>query len=62
MESLSLGSLRYLGRGWTFDDVAESTGISVDVLVNIFETFATFWSGDFYDKHVTIPKNAEEFE
>jgi len=62
MELLLLGSLRYLGRGWTFDDVSESTGISVDVVVNFFETFVTFGSGDFYDKHVTVPKDKDEFE
>ena len=30
IELLLLGSLRYLGRGWTFDDIEESTAISVD--------------------------------
>ena len=28
---LLLGSLRYLGRSWTFDDIAESNGISREV-------------------------------
>jgi hypothetical protein len=28
LDLLVLGSLRYLGRGWTFDDLEESTGIS----------------------------------
>ena len=28
LELLVLGSLRYLGRGWTFDDLEEATGIS----------------------------------
>mmetsp|Transcript_18952 Transcript_18952/g.32615 ORF Transcript_18952/g.32615 Transcript_18952/m.32615 type:complete len:198 (-) Transcript_18952:120-713(-) len=31
IELLVLGSLRYLGRGWTFDDLEESTAISKDV-------------------------------
>lgn len=30
IELLLLGSLRYLGRGWTFDDIEESTAISAD--------------------------------
>jgi hypothetical protein len=32
MELLILACLRYLGRGWTFDDLQESTGISSDVI------------------------------
>jgi hypothetical protein len=31
VELLLLGSLRYLGRGWTFDDCEESTAIDQDV-------------------------------
>ena len=31
IELLVLGSLRYLGRGWTFDDLEESTFIARDV-------------------------------
>ncbi len=31
VELLVLGSLRYLGRGWTFDDYEESTTIDKDV-------------------------------
>ena len=31
IELMILGSLHYLGRGWTFDDIEESTGISQEV-------------------------------
>ena len=31
VELLVLGSLRYLGRGWTFDDIEEATAISKEV-------------------------------
>jgi hypothetical protein len=31
VELLLLGSLRYLGRGWTFDDIEEQTAISISV-------------------------------
>ena len=31
IELLVLGSLRYLGRGWTFDDIEEQTPISREV-------------------------------
>ena len=56
------GTLRYLGRGWTFDDVSESTGISEEVLSDFFETFITCGSEDFYDKCVRLPTDEEEFE
>ena len=36
MELLLFGSLRYLGREWTFDDITESTGISINVLTHFF--------------------------
>ena len=31
IELLLLGTLRYLGRGWTFDDIEEATAISLEV-------------------------------
>ena len=31
IELLVLGALRYLGRGWTFDDLEEATAISEEV-------------------------------
>ena len=33
---LLLGALRYLGRGWTFDDLTEATGVSIYVHRNFF--------------------------
>ena len=57
-----LVTLHYLGCGWTFDDVSESTGISEEVLSNFFENFVTCGSEDFYDKHVRLPTDEEEFE
>jgi hypothetical protein len=39
MELLLLGSLRYLGRGWTFDDLAESTFVRRDVHRCFFHKF-----------------------
>ena len=61
MELLLLGALRYLGRGWTFDDVSESTGISENVLMHFFEIFVTFGSMEFYNKYVKIPENDEDY-
>lgn len=62
MELLLLGCLRYLGRGWTFDDASESTGISVGVASNFFEKFVHFGSLDLHYRHVIMPKNDEEYE
>jgi hypothetical protein len=42
VELLLLGTLQYLGRGWTFDDCEESTAIDKDVN-RCFFTFYTFW-------------------
>ena len=39
LELLVLGALRYLGRGWTFHDIAESTGVSEEVHRNFFYDF-----------------------
>ena len=55
---LLLGSLRYLGRSWTFDDVHEANGISREVNRNFFETFIEFGSSCLYKKHVIdVAKN-----
>lgn len=39
LEILILGSLRYLGRGWTYDDISESTGVSEEVHRIFFKAF-----------------------
>lgn len=39
LELLVLGALRYLGRGWTFDDIAEATGVSEEVHRTFFVNF-----------------------
>ena len=41
---LLLGSLRYLGRGWTFDDLAEVTGISEPLHCDFSQVFP-IWKG-----------------
>jgi len=48
IELLLLGLLRYLGRGWTFDDIEEQTAISVSVHHNFFHKFIEFWSITLY--------------
>jgi hypothetical protein len=39
LELLVLGALRYLGRGWTFDDIEESTSISEETHRVFFRRF-----------------------
>jgi hypothetical protein len=55
-----LGSLRYLGRGWTFDDVEENTAISKEVHRTFFHRFVEFGSTVLYDKYVLTPDNINE--
>ena len=44
MKLLLLGSLRYLGRSWTFDDISESNGISREVNRKFFICFIEYGS------------------
>jgi hypothetical protein len=50
-----LGSLRYLGRGWTFDDIKESTAIALDVHCIFFHCFTEYGSTVLYCKYVLTP-------
>ena len=60
LELLILGSLRYIGRGFTFDDCEESTAISEEVHRVFFHKFIKIGSTILYDKYVHSPVNAEE--
>ena len=55
-----MGALRYIGRGWVFDDLEEATKISLSqhqrFLVDFLEIGSTVW----YDKWVRHPSTAEE--
>ena len=55
-----LGALRYLGRGWTFDDLEESTAVSKDVHRVFFHVFIGFGSTVLYERYVIAPMNFEE--
>ena len=55
IELLVLGSLRYLGRGWTFDDLQENTQISRELHRQFFHVFIAFGSTSLYNKFVTLP-------
>ena len=45
---LVLCSLRYLGRGWTFDDLSENTAISIEVIRPFFHSFICYGSTVLY--------------
>ena len=60
IELLVLGALRYLGRGWTFDDIEESTAVSREVHRVFFQQFTEFGSTSLYDKYVIYPTNFDE--
>ena len=60
VELLLLGSLRYLGRGWTFDDCEESTAIDKDVHRTFFHDFLEFGSIFLYKKWVLTPVHLPE--
>ena len=53
---LLLASLRYLGRGWTFDDLAENTAISQEVIRTFFHRFIDYGSSVLYHKYVRPPR------
>lgn len=57
---LILCSLRYLGRGWTFDDLSENTGISEEVIRVFLHRFISFGSTILYEKYVVAPSTSEE--
>lgn len=60
LELLVLGSLRYLGRGWTFDDLEEATGISEESHRCFFHKFIKACRIHFYPKYVVEPSSHEE--
>ena len=57
---LILCALRYLGRGWAFDNLSENTGISEKVTRVLFHKFIEFGATVLYQKFVVAPSNAEE--
>jgi hypothetical protein len=52
---LVLTALRYLGRGWTFDDCAENTAISSEVIRNFFHVFIQYGATELYARYVNAP-------
>ena len=60
IELLVLGALRYLGRGFTFDDLEEVTLISEEVHRVFFHKFIEYGSTFLYSKYVSYPKTTED--
>ena len=57
---LLLGVLCYLGRGWTYDDLAEATAISIHVHRDFIHTFLRFGREVLYPKYVKYPTTSDE--
>ena len=57
---LILGALRYLGRGWTFEDIEESTAIDEETHQQFFHVFIQYGSTTMYDKYVITPKTPDD--
>lgn len=57
---LLMGSLRYLGRGLTFDDLEECTFISRDVHRVFFHAFIKYGATKLYNMYVKMPESIEE--
>jgi hypothetical protein len=59
---LVLGAFRYIGRGWTFDDLEESTLISAEVHRNFLHQFLYIGSTILYALYVAAPNSVEELQ
>jgi hypothetical protein len=60
IELLLLGTLRYLGRGWTFDDLEESTFISRDVHRCFFHYYCAFGAQKLYPLNIKMPNTLQD--
>jgi hypothetical protein len=60
VELLLLGSLRYLGRSWTFDDIEECTAVLRKVHRVFFHRFIEFGSTELIHKMVTTPISVDD--
>lgn len=60
IELLVLATLRVLGRGISFDDAEELSGISHEVIRVFFHKFCKFFGDKVFEEYVKPPKNIEE--
>ena len=62
LDILILGALRYLGRGWTFDDISKATNVSEECHRRFFRDFCLACREHLYPKWVKRPETAEEVD
>ena len=63
LELLLLGCLRYIGRGWTFDNLYETTFVSIDVFRSFFKhKFIVIGATILYPLYVTEPTTDDEIK
>ena len=55
-----LGTLPYLGRGWTFDDLEEATLIDEETHRQFFHYFIDYCSTTLYKRYVISPSSPED--
>lgn len=55
-----LGALRYLGRGWTFDDLEEATLISEETHRQFFHRFIDYSSSILFKRYVVSPASSSD--
>ena len=57
-----LTALRYLGRGSTFDDLEESTAVSLETIRKFLLQFIRFGSSSLFNEFVQAPNTEEELK
>ena len=57
---LVLCALRYLGRGWTIDDLNESTAIAHETIRSFIHKFIYFGSTTLFSEYVITPSTTEQ--
>lgn len=62
LKLLLLSVLRYLGRGWTFDDLEEATAINNETMRQFFHKFLEFGSSTLYNKYVLNPTSSMDMK
>ena len=60
IELLLLGALRYIGRGWCFDDLEEQTCISEETHHKFMHVYIFWGSTELYERHVVLPESGKE--
>jgi hypothetical protein len=60
IELLVLGSLRYIGRGWTFDDLEEATSIAEETHSQLFHVVIEWGRSVIFEEFVLTPRTSEQ--